>query len=56
MAELPDLTVFSHILNRKYSGKKVRTLEITVPKKLNVSEAALKSALEGQELIRVRRE
>ena len=56
MAELPDLTVFARILYRKYVGKKLQALEVTVPDKLNVSEAELKSALEGRELLGVRRE
>jgi len=56
MAELPDLTVFAQILTRKYAGKKLQALDVTVPKKLNVSEAELKSALEGRELLGVRRE
>jgi formamidopyrimidine-DNA glycosylase len=56
MAELPDLTVFAQILNRRFQGRQLERLEITVAKKLNVSEAALKSALEGRELSNVRRE
>ncbi|MFA6245530.1 MAG: DNA-formamidopyrimidine glycosylase family protein [Mucilaginibacter sp.] len=56
MAELPDLTVFAQILTRKYAGKKLQALDVTVPKKLNVSEAELKSALVGRELMGVRRE
>ncbi|MCO5935296.1 hypothetical protein NAF17_07070 [Mucilaginibacter sp. RB4R14] len=56
MAELPDLTFFSRILNRKYSDKKSGSWKSQCRKKINVSEAALKSALKGQELIRVRRE
>ncbi len=56
MAELPDLTVFSQILFRRFKGKVLDSLEITVSKKLNVSPAELKSALEGRELTGVTRE
>jgi formamidopyrimidine-DNA glycosylase len=53
MAELPDLTVFANILNRKFSGKTVDRLDITVDKKLNVSADALRSAIKGKELSKV---
>lgn len=55
MAELPDLTVFSQILTRKFKGMTLETLEITVSKKINVSAKELKTALEGRELIEVQR-
>ena len=56
MAELPDLTVFSRILNRRFKGKILSKLDITVAKKLNVTIGELQSALEGKELTEVRRE
>ncbi len=55
MAELPDLTVFAQILSRRFNGKVLDSLEITVGKKLNVSAAELKAALEGRELTGVNR-
>lgn len=56
MAELPDLTVFAEILTRKFKGKVLERLEITVSKKLNVSESALRSALVDRALLKVTRE
>jgi formamidopyrimidine-DNA glycosylase len=55
MAELPDLTVFAQILSRRFKGKVLETLEVTVAKKINVSEKELKKALEGRELTKVDR-
>jgi formamidopyrimidine-DNA glycosylase len=56
MAELPDLTVFSRILTRKFKGQKLAKLDVTIAKKLNVTIAELTAALEGQELEEVKRE
>jgi len=56
MAELPDLTVFGGILTRKFKGRKLERVELTITKKLNVSALELQSALEGQKLKGVRRE
>ncbi|QEC74697.1 DNA-formamidopyrimidine glycosylase family protein [Mucilaginibacter ginsenosidivorax] len=56
MAELPDLTVFAQILTRRFKGKVLETVDVTVAKKLNVTTAQLKSALEGHELTGVSRE
>jgi formamidopyrimidine-DNA glycosylase len=56
MAELPDLTVFAQILSRRFKGKTVERVDVTVAKKLNVSVQELKTALEGHELTGVRRE
>jgi formamidopyrimidine-DNA glycosylase len=56
MAELPDLSVFAAILTRRFKGKTLEELDVTVSKKLNVSVEALKSALEGRELTAVKRE
>lgn len=56
MAELPDLTVFAQILNRKFKGKVLSDLEVTVSKKLNVALPQLKVALVGKELAEVKRE
>lgn len=55
MAELPDLTVFAQILERKYKSKTLATLEISVAKKINVPAKELKSALEGRVLLHVKR-
>jgi formamidopyrimidine-DNA glycosylase len=56
MAELPDLTVFAQILNRKFKGKLLDQVEVTVAKKLNVTVTALKTALDGRALNHVSRE
>ncbi|MET3979746.1 formamidopyrimidine-DNA glycosylase [Mucilaginibacter sp. UYP25] len=55
MAELPDLTVFANILSRKFKGLVLDQLDITEPRKLNVSGQKLRSALEGRELTGVSR-
>jgi formamidopyrimidine-DNA glycosylase len=55
MAELPDLTVFANILTRKFSGQELEKLEVTEERKLNVSVAALREALEGNKLSAVSR-
>lgn len=55
MAELPDLTVFAQILSRRFAGKVLETLEVTVANKLNVPVKEIKTALEGRELIKVER-
>jgi len=55
MAELPDLTVFARILERKYKGNILETLEITVAKKINVPAKELKKALEGRVLLNAKR-
>lgn len=55
MAELPDLTVFAKTLTRLYKGKTLNDLEIKVAKKLNVTSAELKTALEGTTLNQVER-
>lgn len=56
MAELPDLTVFSQILTRKFQGKELLRLDVSVAKKLNVAVAELKKTLEGKTLRSVARE
>ncbi|MGE5521580.1 MAG: DNA-formamidopyrimidine glycosylase family protein [Candidatus Dadabacteria bacterium] len=56
MPELPDLQVFSRNLTKELAGKKVKKVAIPVTKKLNVSAAKLKKALEGntlKEVVRV---
>jgi len=50
MAELPDLSVFAATLNKRFKGKTLKNLEIHYSKKLNVSEAELKSNLEHHKL------
>jgi len=56
MAELPDLSVFAKILNRRFQGKTLEKIEVTVAKKLNVSVKKFAHCLEGQRLENVSRE
>jgi len=56
MAELPDLTVFAQILSRRFQGKVLDKIEVTVAKKLNVTASELSAALDGQQLIAVTRD
>jgi len=56
MAELPDLTVFAQILTRRFKGKTLKELDVKVAKKLKVSVAELRKALEGSKLNKVSRE
>ena len=46
MPELPDLEVFSHNLNKKLAGKKIKKVTVLQTKKLKVSVATLKKQLE----------
>jgi len=55
MAELPDLSAFAKTLNHKFKNRTLTELEIRQGKKLNVSEKALKTALENHKLTRVER-
>lgn len=55
MAELPDLTVFARILERRFKGSTLDTLEVSVASKLNVPVKKLKASLEGQVLEKVQR-
>lgn len=56
MPELPDLEVFSANLEKRFKNKTLERIEVTVPKKLNVTEKELQSALEGHQLKSVVRE
>lgn len=56
MAELPDLTVFAKTLNSLFKGKTLKTLDVVVAKKLNVTASELKGKLEGRKLEEVKRE
>jgi len=56
MPELPDLEVFAANLEKRFKNKTLEKLEVTVSKKLNVSEKQLKAALEGHQLQAVSRE
>ena len=56
MPELPDLEIFASNLEKRFKNKTLEKLEVVVPKKLNVSEADLKKALEGHQLQAVLRE
>src|ERR1043165_4748727 len=55
MPELPDLQVFSRNLTKLLKGKKVSTVKVYESKKLNVSQAKLKDALEGQAIEEIKR-
>ena len=56
MAELPDLTVFAATLNKRFKGKVLAKLTVSVAKRLNVSIAEITTALEGKKLKEVVRE
>ncbi|RZK55159.1 MAG: formamidopyrimidine-DNA glycosylase [Pedobacter sp.] len=56
MAELPDLTVFAGILNRRFKGKTLKELDVPIDKKVNVTKKEIKTALEGKKLLSVTRE
>lgn len=56
MPELPDLEVFAANLEQQFKNKTLESLDVIVAKKLNVSEHALKAALEGHQLQQVLRE
>jgi formamidopyrimidine-DNA glycosylase len=56
MPELPDLEVFAANLEKRFKHKTLDRLDVQVAKKLNVPEKELKEALEGHELIAVKRE
>lgn len=56
MPELPDLEVFAANLEKRFKHKTLDKLDVTVSKKLNVSEKVLKDALEGHQLQSVLRE
>lgn len=56
MPELPDLEVFAANLEKRFKNKTLDNLEVTVSKKLNVSEKELKAALLGHQLQSVLRE
>jgi formamidopyrimidine-DNA glycosylase len=55
MAELPDLTVFARTLSHRFEGKLLKSMEIIVDKKLNVSGTELKKAVENKKLTGVDR-
>jgi formamidopyrimidine-DNA glycosylase len=56
MPELPDLQVASKNLHEQFSGKVLEQFNVQVAKRLTDSEAALKTALEGKQLLSVSRE
>jgi formamidopyrimidine-DNA glycosylase len=53
MPELPDLEVFSRNITKVLKGKKLVKVNVVQAKKLNVSEAEFKDALQGQVLTEV---
>jgi formamidopyrimidine-DNA glycosylase len=55
MPELPDLEVFQQNLSKALLNKKLQEIDVPVTRKLKVSTAALKKALEGQKLTDIRR-
>lgn len=56
MPEIPDLNIFSLNLSKRLVGKKLKLIDVIVPRKLKVPDSALKEALEGQELTAISRE
>lgn len=56
MPELPDLEVFAVNLEKHFKNKTLESLKVSVPKKLNASEAELQEALVGHQLQHVLRE
>lgn len=56
MAELPDLTVFAQILTKRFKEKTLKEIDVNVAKKLKVSVAEFRKALEGRKLNKVSRE
>jgi len=56
MPELPDLEIFAANLEKRFKNKMMETIGIHVNRKLNVSDAELKEALEGHKLQSVTRE
>ena len=56
MPELPDLQVFGKNLTRIFVGKTLKKISVPNAKKLNVSVAKLKSKLENQMLVGIKRE
>ncbi|MES2702558.1 MAG: DNA-formamidopyrimidine glycosylase family protein [Bacteroidota bacterium] len=56
MPELPDLQIFSHNLDKKLSGKKLKKVTAVSTKKLKVTEKELKHRLEKHTLTKVYRE
>ena len=55
MAELPDLSVFAGILNKRFKGKTLRKIEIKHSGKLNVSTNELEENLLNHRLVTVAR-
>lgn len=55
MAELPDLTVFAKTLSRRFRGKTLKSIDIKVAKKLNVTASELQNALDQKKLEKVER-
>ena len=56
MPELPDLQVFSKNLTKTFVGKTLKKISVPNAKKLNVSVSKLKSSLENQKLVGIKRE
>lgn len=53
MPELPDLQAFSYNLTKKLKDKKVKRVDVSIDKKLNVTVKQLQDALTGHELEKV---
>ena len=56
MPELPDLQVFSKNLTKTFVGKTLKKISVPNAKNLNVSVLKLKSSLENQKLVGIKRE
>lgn len=55
MPELPDLSAFSHNLQKKLKGKTIKNIELHTTKKLNASIADFEKALKHQTIEKVER-
>jgi formamidopyrimidine-DNA glycosylase len=55
MPEIPDLNIFCKNLAKRLAGKKLASINILIPRRLKLPEAAFKDALEGQVLTAINR-
>jgi formamidopyrimidine-DNA glycosylase len=55
MPEIPDLNIFCRNLNKRLEGKKLAEITVLIDRQLKVPEAVLKSTLEHQVLISIKR-
>jgi formamidopyrimidine-DNA glycosylase len=55
MPEIPDLNIFSRNVAKRLVGKTLTNINILIPRRLKLPEAAFKEALEGQALTAINR-